>query len=137
MAYMNQEKKKKIAVALKQALGASARERGFKYSLSVRNHSTIELNISKGVQDFIGNYIGKAEENGRNIEAPKYLSVIPTSIDKSFSGDCCSILEKAAKCLNDGNHNKSDIMTDYFDVGWYAYINIGCWDKPYEIVDSL
>ena len=32
-----------------------------------------------------------------------------------------------------GNHNNSDISTDYFDVGWYIDINIGKWDKPYEV----
>jgi hypothetical protein len=30
-----------------------------------------------------------------------------------------------------GNHNRSDIMSDYHDVGWYVDINIGQWNKPY------
>jgi hypothetical protein len=32
-----------------------------------------------------------------------------------------------------GNHDKSDVMTDYFNVGWYIDINIGKWDKPYKV----
>jgi len=32
-----------------------------------------------------------------------------------------------------GNHNNTDLMTDYFDVGWYIKINVGKWDKPYEV----
>jgi hypothetical protein len=33
--------------------------------------------------------------------------------------------------MNMGNHDNSDIMTDYFDVGWYVDVNIGLWNKPY------
>jgi hypothetical protein len=33
--------------------------------------------------------------------------------------------------MNDGNHDRSDIQTDYFDVGWYVDVNIGRWNKPY------
>jgi hypothetical protein len=36
--------------------------------------------------------------------------------------------------MNDGNHDNSDIQSDYFDVGWYISINVGRWDKPYELV---
>jgi hypothetical protein len=32
-----------------------------------------------------------------------------------------------------GNHDRSDIQTDYFDVGWYKSVNIGTWNKPYEV----
>jgi len=32
-----------------------------------------------------------------------------------------------------GNHNNTDLMSDYFDVGWYISINVGKWDKPYEV----
>jgi hypothetical protein len=31
--------------------------------------------------------------------------------------------------MNIGNYDKSDIMTDYFNV------NIGKWNKKYEIID--
>jgi hypothetical protein len=33
-----------------------------------------------------------------------------------------------------GNHDRSDIQSDYFDVGWYVDINIGRWNKPYALV---
>jgi hypothetical protein len=31
------------------------------------------------------------------------------------------------------NHDNSDIMTDYFDVGWYVNIYVGKWNKPYNV----
>jgi len=33
--------------------------------------------------------------------------------------------------MNNGNHNNSDIQTDYFDVGWYITVNLGKYDTPY------
>lgn len=33
--------------------------------------------------------------------------------------------------INKGNFDHSDSMTDYFHVGWYAYIEVGKWDRPY------
>lgn len=39
--------------------------------------------------------------------------------------------------LNEGNHDNSDAMTDYFDVGWYAYLSVGKWDKPYMLEKKL
>ena len=29
---------------------------------------------------------------------------------------------------------RSDIMTDYFDVGYYAYLSVGEFSKPVEVV---
>ena len=37
------------------------------------------------------------------------------------------------QALNTDNHDNSDIQTDYFDVGHYVELNIGTWEKPYEI----
>ena len=40
-------------------------------------------------------------------------------------------LSELIPSMNDGNHDNSDIMTDYFDVGWYINVRVGKWDKPY------
>ena len=40
-------------------------------------------------------------------------------------------LLKLIEAMNLGNHDNSDAMSDYFDVGWLAYINVGSWKKPY------
>ena len=53
MAYMNQERKAKIATAIKPILA----KYGLKGSLSVRNHSTICLTVKSGKIDFIENFI--------------------------------------------------------------------------------
>jgi hypothetical protein len=35
--------------------------------------------------------------------------------------------------MNVGNHDRSDIQSDYFDVGWYVDVNVGAWNQPYEL----
>ena len=38
---------------------------------------------------------------------------------------------------SDGWYDKSDAMTDYFDIAFYIWVNIGKWDKPYKVVPEL
>jgi hypothetical protein len=51
-----------------------------------------------------------------------------------FSGKALKFLQEVIPLMNAGNHDRSDIQTDYFDVGWYVDINIGKWNKPYALV---
>ena len=137
MAYMNQEKKKEIAKLLKVEL----KDKDIKYSLAVSNHSTIVLNIKSGGVDFIGNYNKTNHDSPRhsfqNADTAKdYLSVNNYWIDEHFTGEAKEILEIANKCLDLNNHNNNDVMTDYFDVGHYIDINIGKWNKPYELTGA-
>lgn len=137
MAYMNQEKKKEIAKLLKVKL----KDKDIKYSLAVSNHSTIVLNIKSGGVDFIGNYNKTNQDNPRhgfqNADTAKdYLSVNNYWIDEHFTGEAKEILEIANECLDLNNHNNNDVMTDYFDVGHYIDINIGKWNKPYELTGA-
>ena len=138
MAYMNQEKKAKIAALLKPVL-AKYKVKG---SLSVRNHSTIVLNIKAGAIDFIQNYLsvdrnvryGQMSDDQYNyVYEKRYLDVNPYHYRNYFTGKAKQFLEEAFAALNAGNHDNSDIMTDYFDVGWYVDVNIGQWNKPYEV----
>ena len=136
MAFMSQQKKQSIAQNLKKALGTNAKTRGFKYSLGVRNHSTIVMRIPSGTIDFLGDYMRTVDTSSdirdRWVHEPlTYLDINEHSITRCFSGDVLKVLKTIVACLNDGNHDNSDIMTDYFDVGWYIRISIGSFDKPY------
>ena len=124
MAYMSKEHKAEIAAMLKKLLG-TAKERGFKYTLSVRNLSSIEMNISEGSIDFLGAYKNSYPET-------KYATV---SYARNFhDGPVKDLIEKILKVLNHRNYDNSDIQSDYFDIGHYVHINIGKWDKPYKLV---
>lgn len=133
MAFMSQDKKKIIAAELKKVM-----PKGWKYSLAVRHHSTIILNISAAPIDLIQGYNERATENqkrkGMTYTPSTYAQVNEHWLDTQFSGDLLKTFEAIKTALNNGNHDRSDIMTDYFDVGWYVSIHIGRWDKPFQVI---
>ena len=135
MAYMNQERKAQLAHGIK----AICKKYDVKASLAVNNHSTLVLNIKQGSIDFIGNF----NEVCAKIPRPEHLPFRPANdhisvntfwYHEHFSGTALAFLKEIIPALNVGNHDRSDIQSDYFDVGWYVDINIGQWDKPYALV---
>jgi hypothetical protein len=133
MAYMSQERKKNLTPAIKKAL----KDFGLKGTIAVRNHSTLVVNISSGKIDFIGNYNETTKHNlecGRpRMEAKDSLDINPYWYHEHFTGDALNALKAILTAMNVGNHNRSDSMSDYFDVGWYVNVNIGQWDKAYML----
>jgi len=130
MAYMNQDKKAKIAPKVKSIL----KKYGVKGTLGVHNHSTLVLNVSSGPIDFISNFNKVNEDKWPVMKAENYLGINPYWYQEHFSGKALSFLKELLPAMNEGNHDRSDIQSDYFDVGWYVDVNIGRWDKPYQVV---
>lgn len=130
MAYMSQEMKSKIAPVVKAAM----KKYGVKGSLAVRSHRTLVLNIKEGNIDFIEDFTKDMTDNGNKqyILEKKCIDVNPYHYQNQFTGKAKTFLTEVIKALNNGNHDRSDIQSDYFDVGWYVDINIGKWNKPYE-----
>jgi len=132
-AYMSQENKKSMLPKIKDL----CREYGVKGSLSVRHHSSVVFTIREGKVDFMGDYTSDRTEP-RHQEAVEqevksgHIQVNPYWFQKHFVGESLEFLGKAFDILNQGNWDKSDIQTDYFNVGWYVSVNIGEWDKPYK-----
>lgn len=135
MAYMSQEKKAKIAPAVKAIL----KKYKVKGSLAVRHHSTLVLTIKSGAIDFITNCNETCSKdhyqvaNGFRPITEGYCDVNPYHFKKHFSGTAKNFLSEVLSAMNNGNHDNSDIQTDYFDVGWYVDVNIGRWNKPYVV----
>lgn len=136
MAFISQDKKKAIAAKLKTALKGS----GLKYSLSVNHHTSLVMTIAKGPVDFIQNYRDTISDKAwysRGAEEAKtlrgYMQVNDFHYHDQFSGKALELLQTIIPILNDGNHDNSDIQTDYFDVGWYLNVHIGRWNKPYQV----
>jgi hypothetical protein len=134
MAYMSQEKKALLAPRIKALL----KKYGCKGSVSVRNHSVLVCTISAGPLDFIGNMVEVAStkpgHGGYTGTPPKCLSINPYWLQEHYSGTCREFLMQLRTIMNDGNHDNSDIQTDFFDVGWYIDIDIGKWNKPYLLI---
>ena len=140
MAYMNGEKKAKIAVALKPVL----KKYGVKGTLSVRNHSTIVLTLKSGKIDFIENYIKTDLDTpyGNKMSAQqvdhirKYqsLDVNPYWFQEHFTGKTKAFLTEAFAALKcAGWYDKSDAQVDYFNTAYYVDVNVGKWNKPYVV----
>jgi len=131
MAYMNQEKKAKIAALLKPVLA----KYGVKGSLAVHNHSTIRLTVKSGKIDFIENYLedGKCSDKAF---VRKYgtLDVNPYWFQDHFTGDAKAFLTEAFAALKGADYyDESDIQTDYFNTAYFFGLQIGKWSKPYVL----
>ena len=64
--------------------------------------------------------------------AAKTVDVNPYHVRTHVADECVAdVLQKIVDALNTDNHDRSDIMTDYFDVGHYVDLHIGRWDRPF------
>ncbi len=131
MAYVSQELKAKLAPTIK----AVCKKYGVKATLAVRNHMTLCLNIKSGNIDFIGtfNKVAGARHPDRFNPATGSVDVNTYWYQEHFDGKALKFLNEVITAMNNGNHDRSDIQSDYFDVGWYIDVNIGQWNKPYQI----
>lgn len=141
MAWMNQERKAKIADAVKPILA----KYGVKGSLSVRNHSTICLTVKSGKIDFIENFINTDHTTwtGRkmdqrtvdSIRKSQNLDVNPYWFHEHFSGVAKDFLTEAFQALKAADwYDESDAQTDYFNTAYYVDLNIGKYNKPYQLI---
>jgi len=122
MAYMNQEKKAKIAANLKPIL----KKYGIKGSLSVRNHTSIVLTITTGEVNFYKDY-GADTKFG--------IQVNPYWYQDHFTGLSKQALSEIIPAMYSADYyDNSDAQTDYFDTAYYISVNIGKWNKPYQVV---
>ena len=139
MAYMSQERKSEIAPKVKSILN----KYGIKGSLSVRNHSTLSLTLKSGKIDLIENYIatdsnvlhGRKMDQGQidYLRKNQAIDVNPYWFHEHYTGVAKAFLTEVMEAMNVGNYDKSDIQSDYFNVGWYVDVNIGKWNKPYIV----
>lgn len=134
MAYVSQELKKSLAPVIKRI----CKKHGVKATLAVRHHSTLVLNVKSGKIDFLESYNRLGMQESRPDHLPFtpetcYIGVNPYHYKRHFDGKALKFLSEVIPAMNRGNHDNSDIMTDYFDVGWYIDVNVGKWDKPYQV----
>ena len=114
MALFTQDQKKAIQPKIKEI----CKRHGIKATLSVRHHSTVQLNVASGSIDF--DFEG-------NINTYHW--------ERQFEGNekAIAFLGEVLPVLNSGNYDESCIQTDYFNVGWYVDVYIGRWNKPYVL----
>jgi hypothetical protein len=110
----------------------------FKFGVRKDNSMAVRVTIKSGPTDFSALF--KDEYSQRK----RYIQVNTYHID-SFYGEHADFLKQVVDIVktaparaegyhkNRGHYDNSDAMTDYFDVAYYLDVNIGAWDKPYEV----
>ena len=134
MAYVSKETKAALAPAIRAVL----KKYGVKGTIAVRNHSALVVTIREGALDFIGeaNQFNReyAERTGQRFyPVTDYYQANPYKGEDAYSDPTVGAFFKELTAAMRGDiwYDNSDIMTDYFDIAYYLYINIGRWDKPY------
>lgn len=118
MAYINAAKVKTIRDQIKKQFPT------WKFSIRREGSSGIGVTILAADIDFMAAYKGEQPRQG-GIQVNHYY------LERSFEGDALKALETIKALANDGNHDRSDTQSDYFDVGWYFSLNIGDYDQPF------
>jgi hypothetical protein len=132
MAYMNQDRKKVISAAVKPILA----KYGMKGSLRT-DRSTVTLTLQSGPIDFIADMVpdraGYALENLKK-GAKYHFDVNQYWYSEHFIGSARNLLDELVPAMKSADwYDRSDIMTDFFDVSYYFHIRVGRWDKPYVL----
>lgn len=121
MAYMNQERKKQLAPGIKSVLN----KYGVKGSIAVRDHMVLVVNLKSGAVDFQKDYTG---------EGAHHYQINPYWFEKHYTGKAKKFLQELLAAMR-GNlwYDNSDAMVDYFDTAYYMDVNVGQWNKEYEV----
>lgn len=122
MAYMNQERKRKIQSAVKPILDK------YKLKGSLRcSKIAITLTIRSGAVDFISDFLGESERVG---QWP--CSVNTFWINEHWSGIANQVLTELNAAMQAADYyDRSDAHIDYFDTAYYYHILLGDNAQPY------
>lgn len=136
MAFISQERKKALAPKVKTI----CKKYGVKATLAVSGHSTLVLNIKSGTIDFIGNsnaVCGRDHyqvSNGYKQNTKGYENVNVYHFKSHYDGVALKFLTEVYDAMMGPDwYDNSDIQSDYFDIAYYVDINIGKWNKPYQL----
>lgn len=119
-AYVNNEKTKQVREDLKKEFPQ------FKFSVKKKHHSTVDVAILEGPIPLTDDPSGHEQINTYWIKT-----------NFSDKPEIKEILLKILEIINKGNFDKSDIMTDYFHVGFYVSLSIGDYNKPYKVTNPV
>ena len=116
MAFMNQDKKKVIKANLDKVL----KPLGIKYSLRVRDYMSITCTIKSAPFDMT--------------DGDDYHQVNPYWFQEHYEGKTKDVLAQVMDAMKSADYyDKSDAQVDYFDTAYYYNVNIGSFDKPFQV----
>ena len=129
MAFISQQDKKTLAPAIK----AVFKKYGLKGTIAIKNHMTLCANVSAGRLDLLG--AAAAVSSLRSTGYYQANAYRPTNEKyKDINPDIFNFYTELKKAMRGALwFDKSDSMTDYFHTAYFMDINIGRWDKPYQL----
>ena len=140
MAYISTDDVKHIRNTLKKELPQ------YKFSVVRDHHSSVSIALMKGPAfkdyEYFDRYANETKVG--NLSDGEHHQINQFHLEDFYGKENAEILDKihviakTAPAKNGGKewYNNSDIMTDYFDIAYYVHINVGKWDKQYEIVEA-
>lgn len=134
MAWMNQERKRKIVENVKPIL----KKYGMKGTFSVSNGSTINLTLTSGSLDFVNemkDFLYGKDVNKNELRSRYHFEVNPYWYDEHYNnGKVKKFLNEVIPAMKSADwYDRSDIQTDYFDTAYYYNISVGKWKAPYTV----
>lgn len=125
MAYASKERKATIAAGLKEVM-----PKDWKYSLAIRHHSTFVLTIAKAPVDLVK----LATANGYRAY-DNHVQLGGHNVARHFEGtEVAEVFNKIQKVMYSADyHDRSDAMIDLHDTAYYVDMNLGRWDKGFEV----
>jgi hypothetical protein len=139
MAYFSKEDKEKVSPRIKEVL----KKFGVNGSIAINNHSTLVVNIQSGKLDFLAadkriqeyqsKRIGREQVSERTyLQVHQYYAEEwHREVEEHTIADFFKELYDAMRSA--GWFDKSDAQTDYFHTAYYMDVNVGRWNKPYEL----
>lgn len=119
MAYISTQKVAEIRANLKKEFPE------IKFSVRRDGYTAVNVSILKAPYEF--------RPNGKNDYY--FLTVNKHWIDVDGYNNLDK-LKRIIEICNEGNHDNSNVMIDYFDVGWYLTLTIGQSNKPFELTST-
>lgn len=101
-----------------------------KFSVTAERANCLKVALMRA--DFMP-FTKEALENNPDKTLYKQLNHFYIMEDNQLTDTAKEVLVKVKEWANEENYDNSDAMTDYFDVGYYFRLDIGKWDKPFEL----
>ena len=139
MAYISTDDVKHIRNTLKKELPQ------FKFSVVRDHHSSVTIALMKGPAfkdyEYFDRYTHETKIGTLNED---HHQINQYHLEDLYGKENAKVLDKihsialTAPANNGGKvwYNNSDAMIDYFDTAYYVHIEVGKWNKQYEIVEN-
>lgn len=137
MAYITKEEVKNIREKLKTEFPT------YKFSVTKGDSSSVYISLMVSdlnlAEDLIKGYLDKEREDEELKRIEKgHLSINHHGLTNVWSGKTLEVLEKTLTIAKSQNwYDKSDSMTDCFNVAYYIEINIGKYDRPHQVKENI